>query len=84
MYMPYWWLVIPGMLLSMWASFQVQGTFRKYSKVRSSLGMTGAEVAQTILDRMGVHHVQFERVVGELSDHYDLQYILIYMNSSRR
>jgi uncharacterized protein len=71
MFMPYWWLVIPGMLLSMWASFQVQGTFRKYAQVRSSLGMTGAEVAETILDRMGVTHVRVEQVSGELTDHYD-------------
>jgi uncharacterized protein len=71
MYMPYWWLVIPGMLLSMWASFQVQGTFRKYAQVRSSLGMTGAEVAETILNRMGVTHVRVEPVSGELTDHYD-------------
>jgi uncharacterized protein len=71
MYMPYWWLIIPGMLLSMWASFQVQGTYRKYNKIRSSLGMTGAEVAQAILDRMNIHDVRVERVAGELSDHYD-------------
>jgi uncharacterized protein len=71
MYMPYWWLVIPGMLLSMWASFQVQGTYRKYNKIRSSLGMTGAEVAQAILDRMNIQDVRVERVAGELSDHYD-------------
>jgi uncharacterized protein len=71
MYMPYWWLVIPGMLLSMWASFQVQGTFRKYAQIRSSLGMTGAEVAETILNRMGVTHVRVEPVSGELTDHYD-------------
>jgi uncharacterized protein len=71
MYMPYGWLIIPGMLLSMWASFRVQGTYRKYNQIRSSLGMTGAEVAETILSRMGVHHVRVERVAGELSDHYD-------------
>ncbi|WP_264326027.1 zinc metallopeptidase [Romeriopsis navalis] len=71
MYMPYWWLVIPGMLLSMWASFQVQGTFRKYAQVSSSLGMTGAEVAEAILNRMGVHNVRIEHVAGELTDHYD-------------
>ncbi len=70
-YTPYWWLIIPGMLLSAWASFQVQGTFRKYAQVRSSLGMTGAEVATAILDRMGIHNVRVERVSGELTDHYD-------------
>jgi uncharacterized protein len=71
MYMPYWWLVMPGMLLSMWASFQVQGTFRKYAQVRSSLGRTGAEVAEAILNHMGVTHVRVEPVAGQLTDHYD-------------
>jgi hypothetical protein len=70
-YTPYWWLIIPGILLSTWASFKVQGTFRKYAQVRSSLGMTGAEVATTILDRMGVHNVRVEHIGGELTDHYD-------------
>jgi uncharacterized protein len=71
MYMPYWWLVIPGMLLSMWASFQVQGTFRKYAQVPSRLGRTGAEVAEAILNHMGVTHVRVEPVAGQLTDHYD-------------
>jgi uncharacterized protein len=71
MYMPYWWLVIPGMLLSMWASFQVQGTFRKYAQVPSRLGRTGAEVAEAILSHMGVTHVRVEPVAGQLTDHYD-------------
>lgn len=70
-YTPYWWLIIPGVLLSAWASVQVQGTFHKYAQVRSSLGMTGAEVATAILDRMGIHNVRVERVSGELTDHYD-------------
>ncbi|MFM2430971.1 MAG: hypothetical protein RLZZ511_2184 [Cyanobacteriota bacterium] len=71
MYMPYAWLILPGMLLSMWASFHVQGTFRKYAQVNSSLGMTGAEVAAAILDRMNVTNVRIERVSGQLTDHYD-------------
>jgi uncharacterized protein len=64
-------LLIPGMLLTMVASFMVQGTFRKYAQVGSSLGMTGAEVATAILERMNVTGVTVEHVNGELTDHYD-------------
>lgn len=64
-------LLLPGFALIMWAQFQVQNTYRKYSKVRSKMGMTGAEVAETILQRMGVYNVRVEPVAGELTDHYD-------------
>jgi uncharacterized protein len=64
-------LLIPGMILVFWAQQRVQGTYRKYSEIPSTMGMTGAEVAKTILDRMGVYNVSVEPVAGELSDHYD-------------
>jgi uncharacterized protein len=67
----YYLLLIPGMLLMMWAQFHVKNTYYKYSEVGSSLGMTGAEVAQTILQQMGVNDVSVEPVGGQLSDHYD-------------
>jgi uncharacterized protein len=64
-------LLLPGMLLVWWAQQRVQGTYDKYSQVQSSMGMTGAEVAEAILKRMGVNHVSVEPVAGVLSDHYD-------------
>ncbi len=64
-------LLIPGMILVWWAQQHVQGTYNKYSEISSSMGMTGAEVAETILKRMGVNHVIVEPVPGILSDHYD-------------
>lgn len=64
-------LLLPGMLLVWLAQQRVQGTYSKYSEVQSSMGMTGAEVAETILKRMGVSHVSVEPVAGVLSDHYD-------------
>jgi uncharacterized protein len=67
----YYLMLIPGMLLMMWAQFHVKNTYYKYSEVGSSLGMTGAEVAQTILQQMGVNDVNVEPVGGQLSDHYD-------------
>lgn len=64
-------LLIPGTILMFWAQSQVRGTYQRYSKINSSLGMTGAEVAQTILQRMGIQDVAIEPVAGELTDHYD-------------
>ncbi|MEB3233602.1 MAG: zinc metallopeptidase [Leptolyngbyaceae bacterium] len=71
MFLPYFWIVIPGMLLMFWAQSQVKGTYRRYSQVPSTMGMTGAQVAKTILDKMGVYDVKVEPVAGELTDHYD-------------
>jgi uncharacterized protein len=71
MFHPSMLLLIPGMLLVWWAQQRVQGTYDQYSQVQSTMGMTGAEVAQSILKRMGVNHVSVEPVAGVLSDHYD-------------
>lgn len=63
--------MVPGILLTMWAQSRVKGTYRRYSQVRSTLGMTGAQVAKTILNKQGINNVKVEPVAGELTDHYD-------------
>jgi len=67
----YFLFLIPGMALSMWASFRVKSAFNKYSKVPVSTGMTGAEAARAMLDRAGLHDVKIGRAHGFLSDHYN-------------
>ncbi|MEO0948131.1 MAG: zinc metallopeptidase, partial [Cyanobacteria bacterium J06641_5] len=64
-------ILIPGMLLTFWAQNRIRGEYERYSRIQSSLGMTGAQVAQTILSRMGVTDVKVESVGGQLTDHYD-------------
>ncbi len=64
-------ILIPGMLLTFWAQSRVKGTYDKYARIPSSLGMTGSQVAEAILKRMGVNDVVVEPVPGELTDHYD-------------
>jgi len=44
-------VLIPGILLMMWAQAQIRGTYERYSQVQSSLGMTGEEVARAILNK---------------------------------
>lgn len=70
-YDPTYLLVFLGAILSLIASMQVNGTFSRYSKVRSVSGMTGAETARRILDRNGLYDVRVEHVRGNLTDHYD-------------
>jgi hypothetical protein len=62
---------LPALLLGLWAQARVRSSFRKYSQVGLSNGMTGAEIARRVLDAQGLGGVRVERVSGFLSDHYD-------------
>ena len=64
-------LVLPCVILAMWASANVNSTFQKYSKVHSVRHITGADAAQRVLSANGVSGVRIERVSGNLTDHYD-------------
>lgn len=58
-------------LIPIWAQSQVRGAFSKYSRVPSSMGRKGAEIAREILNSNGLYHVGIEEARGFLSDHYD-------------
>ena len=64
-------LLIPAILLLMWAQHRVRSTFLKYSRVAARTGRTGASVAREILEASGVQDVAVEPVAGDLTDHYD-------------
>ncbi len=64
-------LVVPCILLSMWASANVNSTFKKYSTQYSMRRITGAQAAQRVLSSNGVSGVRIERVSGNLTDHFD-------------
>ena len=64
-------ILIPGTLLSLWAQNNIKSTYRRYAQVNSQMGMTGAEVAQTILNNMGIDDIRVEAIRGQLTDHYD-------------
>ncbi len=70
-YDPTFILLIPALLLAFWAQAMVQSNFSKYSKVRSNIGMTGADLARFILDSAGLYDVRIEQTPGSLTDHYD-------------
>jgi uncharacterized protein len=64
-------LLVPALLLSLYAQYKVSSTFNRYSKVRSGRGLSGAQAARRLLDSAGLSHVSIEGSRGRLSDHYD-------------
>ncbi len=64
-------LVLPGLLLGLWAQFRVKSAFAKYSRVRSQRGMSAEEVSRRLLERTGNSSVTITGTAGSLTDHYD-------------
>ncbi len=70
-YDPTYILLLPAIILALYAQFRVQSTYAKFQKVQNKRGISGADAARMILDRNGLRHVSIERIGGNLSDHYD-------------
>lgn len=64
-------LVIPGLLLGLYAQFKVKSTFDRYSRIRTKSGLTAEQAARALLSRGGSTNVTISRVNGSLTDHYD-------------
>jgi len=64
-------LLIPALLLALYAQWKVKSTYEKYSRVPCSRGYTGAQVARYILDDYRLQNISVEPTPGELTDHYD-------------
>ncbi|MFD0958581.1 zinc metallopeptidase [Paenibacillus chungangensis] len=67
MYIP----VLLAFALTIWAQFRVKGTFKKWTAVQVSSGLTGYQAARRMLDSNGLHDIPIEPVRGALTDHYD-------------
>lgn len=65
------WVLLPSIVISGGASMLVKAAFNRYSRVGSRRGYTGAQAAQRLLDRAGIHDVQVVPTSGYLSDHYN-------------
>lgn len=63
--------VLPGLVLALAASFYTKSTFFKYSQVRVSSGLSGAEAAKRMLQVSGIYDIKIESVSGFMTDHYD-------------
>ena len=75
-------LVIPAIIISMYAQFKVQSTYKKYSEVMSKKGLTAHDVTRKILDLSGLTNVKIEHIAGKLSDHYDPRTNVIRLSDS--
>ena len=75
-------LVLPCIIFSLWASFRVNSTFKKYANQYSRRRITGAEAAQRVLHANGVRDVRIERVGGNLTDHFDPRTNVIRLSDS--
>ena len=88
-YYPYYYGNSSGLLLvlvcavfALWASANVNSTFKKYAGQRSVRGITGAQAAQRVLSANGVTGVRIERVGGNLTDHFDPRTNVIRLSDS--
>ena len=80
--MTYLILVLPCLLLSLWASSNVNSTFKKYATQTSQRHITGAQAAQRVLSANGVTGVRIERIHGNLTDHFDPKTNVIRLSDS--
>lgn len=81
-YDPTFLLIIPALILAIYAQVKVQSTFAKFSKVKNSRGYTGAQLARYILDDFRMKEVQVEQIAGSLTDHYDPRSKTLRLSSS--
>ncbi|WP_343349107.1 zinc metallopeptidase [Terrisporobacter petrolearius] len=70
-YDPTMFLLIPAILLTLYAQYKVSSTTNRFFNVRGNRGYTGEDTARKILDSNGLYNVRIEMVRGRLSDHYD-------------
>lgn len=64
-------LILIIIFLPLIANAKINSSYKKYSKIKNSAGLTGKDVARKILDKHGLSNVNIISVPGKLSDHYD-------------
>lgn len=64
-------MLIPVLLISMYAQYKVKSTFNKYSEISTNVNKTAAEIVRELLVENGVNDIKVKRIEGDLNDHYD-------------
>ncbi len=80
----YLFLVLPAILISLYAQMKVKSTFNKYSQVMARSSLTATEITRRILDMNGLQNVKIEQVSGNLSDHFDPRTNVIRLSDTVR
>ena len=75
-------LVMPAALFAMWANSRVNSTYKSYSNLKSTRGITSQEACQNILNSNGITDVTIKRISGDLTDHYDPKAKVIRLSDS--
>jgi hypothetical protein len=77
----YWWFILPGILLGLYAQIKLTSAFGRYSRVPTNSGITGAAAAREILDSVGLRGMPVNEVAGHLTDHYDPMKKALFLSS---
>ena len=75
-------IVIPALIISLWAQIKVQSTYKKYSTVYNKKRLTAADAARRILDSEGLYYIKIEHIKGHLTDHFDPRAGVIRLSDS--
>jgi len=77
----YWWFMIPGLILGLYAQIRLSSTYNKYVEIGTASGLTGAQAAREILDQAGLPNVPIGEIGGHLTDHYDPTKRALFLSS---
>lgn len=77
----WWWMIVPGILLGLYAQMRLSSTYGRYSRVPTNSGLSGAQAAREILDNAGLHSMAINEVNGHLTDHYDPMKKALFLSS---
>lgn len=65
------WVMLPTLILTLYARWRVESAYRRYSQVPSQRGLSGLQTARILMERQGLQAVQVEQIAGQMTDHYD-------------
>ena len=75
-------LLIPAILISIFAQAKISSAFRKYAQINSERGIQAQSAAESVLASGGLSHISIEHISGTLSDHYDPRRQVIRLSDS--
>ncbi len=78
----YWYLLLPGLILSLFAQWKIQSTYSKYQQIKTRKNYTGAQTAQYILQAYNINDISIEKISGQLTDHYSPKEKVIRLSSA--
>lgn len=74
-------ILVPALIISLWAQIKIKSSYAKYSRVYSRNGYTGGQVARMILDAYGLYDIPIYTIRGHLTDHYDPSKRIVNLSS---